>query len=533
LAVSAHANIGPAPKRAAHLRLGRGIGRWSLSIPLPVLALAAALVCTAPAATVLALSWTIDAPNIVSGALLRDSVAGTLGLVLVGGAGALILGALAAGLIALCRFPGRDIFAWLLAAPLAAPSYVLAYAYSSLTWAGGPIPFPIAGFWGAAFVYAVGLYPYVYLAVWAGLASHSSAAIEAARTLGADARTLVLKVVAPLARPSLVAGGALACMEIAADYGAAQHFGVTTLSTSVFRAWYALGSVGGALQLASILLLAALMCLLIERAARGRAGYGAARARRISLFALSPIAGRWAFGFCAGLFILGAGLPLAWLARLAVTHADFSDLAAPLFNTLMLAGGGALATLALAAIIAGAGRRARGVVRIAPFAASLGYAAPGAVIALGALVIFAAARDAGLVGGLGGALALAALIWTYAARFAAAGAQPIEAGLAHAPRNVDAAAASLGAGPWRRLLRIDLPIAAPSLFAAAAIVFVEIVKELPATLILRPFNFDTLAVKAYAYASDERLLEAAMPALLIFAAGLAPMLWLARQRARP
>jgi iron(III) transport system permease protein len=162
----------------------------------------------------------------------------------------------------------------------------------------------------------------------------------------------------------------------------------------------------------------------------------------------------------------------------------------------------------------------------------MGYAAPGAVIAVGALALFGLAREAGLVGGIGAALAIGALLWTYAARFAAAGVQPIDAGLARLSKGIDAAARTLGAGPWRRLVRIELPIAAPSLAAAALILFVEILKELPATLILRPFDFDTLAVKAYSYASDERLLQAAAPSLLIFAAGLAPILLLSRGMAR-
>jgi iron(III) transport system permease protein len=202
--------------------------------------------------------------------------------------------------------------------------------------------------------------------------------------------------------------------------------------------------------------------------------------------------------------------------------------AQPFLNSLLLAGGGAAVTLALASAVAVAARRATGVGKTALFAAGIGYAAPGAVVAMGALALFAAAREAGWVGGLGAGLALGALIWTYAARFAAAGVQPIDAGLARLSKGIDASARTLGAGPWRRLLRVDLPIAAPSLAAAALILFVEILKELPATLILRPFDFDTLAVKAYAYASDERLLEAATPALLIFLAGLAPILALSR-----
>lgn len=501
--------------------------------PLSVFAALALAVCAAPALTVIAFAFLSSADGVVfGGSLLEEAAIGTALLVLIGGAGAIALGAAAAWLTTLCDFTGRRIFEWLLVLPLAAPSYILAYSYSSLTWAGGPIALPVTGILGAAFIYAIGLYPYVYLAVRAGLVSQSAAALEAARTLGAKPRDLLWRMALPLARPSLVAGGALACMEIAADFGAAQHFGVTTLSTAVFRAWYSHGSTHGALQIAAVLLIAAFALLLLERHARGRASFSTQRWTPLPKFALSAGANLGAFAFCAALVLLGAGLPLAWLARLALTHANVEDLVRPLINTLALASAGALITLTLGAIIAAASRHSTGLSRWAPFAASLGYAAPGAVIALGALTLFGAAREAGLVGGFGAALACAALLWAYAARFTAAGAQPIEAGLARAPKNVNAAAALLGAGPWRRLLQIDLPIASPSLAAGALILFVEIVKELPATLILRPFDFDTLAVKAYAYASDERLLESAAPALMIFVAGLLPMLILARSVGR-
>lgn len=528
---NADAACAPVAVAAPHTRL-RGQSHRK-AIPLSLFAAIAILVCAAPAATVLVFALSPAADSVaLSGALLREATIGTAALVFAGGGGALVLGAAAAWLTTLCDFAGRRAFEWLLVLPLAAPSYILAYAYSSLTWAGGPIQLPVTGAPGAAFIYAIGLYPYVYLAVRAGLASQSAVALEAARTLGAKPRDLWRRVALPLARPSLVAGGALACMEIAADYGAAQHFGVTTLSTAIFRAWYSHGSTHGALQIAAVLLLAALAFLLLERHARGRASFSTQRWTRLRKFALSPAASIGAFAFCAALVLLGAGLPLAWLARLALTHASVEDLARPFVNTLTLATGGALITLALGATIAATARRSSGLMRLAPLAANLGYAAPGAVISLGALALFGAAREAGLVGGFGATLAIAALVWAYAARFAAAGAQPIEAGLARAPKNVDAAAALLGAGPWRRLLKIDLPIASPSLAAGALILFVEIIKELPATLILRPFDFDTLAVKAYAYASDERLLEAAAPALLIFVAGLAPMLVLARSVGR-
>jgi len=490
----------------------------------------ATLICAAPAIAVIALALTNDGGAEFGGALIREGAIGTFGLVLAGGTGAIIFGAATAWLVTLCRFPGRGLFEWLLVVPLAAPSYILAYAYASMTWAGGA-PVPVEGFWGAAFIYAVGLYPYVYLAARAAFASQSACSLEAARMLGASPLRVFWRVALPLARPGIAAGGALACMEIAADYGAAQHFGLSTLSTAVFRAWYAHGAPALALQISAVLLVAAMVFLLVERSARGRAAYagGSARWRPLPRYQLNAFAGALAAIFCTALIVFGALLPLMWLARLALLHANVQDIVQPFINSLTLSAGGALLTLALAAAIAVAARRAPTAWGKSPlFAAGMGYAAPGAVIALGALSLFGLARDAGLVGGLGAALSLAALFWTYAARFASAGVGPIDAGLARLSKGLDASARTLGAGPWRRFAEIDLPIAAPSLAAAALILFVEILKELPATLILRPFNFDTLAVKAYSYASDERLLEAAAPSLLIFLAGLAPIIILAR-----
>jgi iron(III) transport system permease protein len=491
----------------------------------------ATLACAAPAIAVISFALSPDRQGVAFGGdLLRDGALGTLTLMLLGGGGATVLGAGAAWLVSLCKFPGRGLFEWALVLPLAAPSYVLAYSYASFSWAGGVSPIEVRGLWGAAFIYAVGLYPYVYLAARAAFTSQSACALEAARTLGTSPISLFWRVALPLARPGIAAGASLAMMEIAADYGAAQHFGLTTLSTAIFRAWYAHQSLHAALQISAVLLIAALVFLMLERRARGRAAFGggSTRWRPLPSYGLSAPMGMLAAGFCALLVVFGAALPLTWLARLAVIHANIGDIAPALVNSIVLSAAGALITLALAAAIAVTARRSRHLGQASLFAAAMGYAAPGAVLAMGALAIFAAAREAGWIGGLGTGLALTALFWAYAARFASAGVQPIDAGLSRLSKGLDASARTLGAGPWRRLIEIDLPIAAPSIAAAALILFVEILKELPATLILRPFDFDTLAVKAYSYASDERLLEAAAPALLIFVAGLAPILILSR-----
>ena len=333
--------------------------------------------------------------------LLRDGAWGTFALVALGGAGAVLFGAAAAWLVSLAQFPGRGLFEWLLVLPLAAPSYVLAYAYTGMTWANGSA-IEVRGLWGAVFIYAAGLYPYVYLAARAAFVSQSACALEAARTLGAKPWDVVWRVALPLARPGIAAGGALACMEIAADYGAAQHFGLTTLSTAIFRAWYAHGAPHAALQISAVLLLAALVFLIVERWARGRASYagGSTRWRMLPRYELGQLGGAMAFVFCGALVLFGAALPLVWLARLAVLHPHVEEVAGPFMNSVLLSGAGAIATLALACAIAVAARRASGIGKASLYAAAMGYAAPGAVIAMGALALFGLAREAGWIGGL-------------------------------------------------------------------------------------------------------------------------------------
>ena len=508
-------------------------GRAGASWPL-LAAIGAAIVCAAPALAVLITGLSAHAPAADATNLLWSSIACTVTLVVCAGAVATALGATAAWLVTLCHFPGRAVFEWLLVLPLAAPGYVLAYAYGAITGPGGPAPIHLAGAWGAGFVYALGFYPYIYLSARAAFVSQSVCALEAARALGAGPWETFWRVAAPLAWPGVAAGAALACMEIAAEYGAAAYFGASTVTTGVFKAWFARGEPQLALQLASFLLLGALALLMLERFARGRRDFAGASARWRALprYKLDPTRAAVAALFCASLAFFGALLPIGWLLRLASFRPldELGGLVAPLLRTLALAGVGAALTLSLSALIAASARHRAG--RIGALAAAIGYAAPGAVTALGALAVFGAARSAGLVGGLGGALSITALLWVYASRFAAAGAQPIEAGLTRVTRHIAEAGRTLGASASRRLLQIEFPIAAPGVFAGALIVFVDILKDLPATLVLRPFDFETLAVRANAYAADERLMQAAAPSLLITLAGLAPVILLTRRLSR-
>jgi len=480
---------------------------------------------------------------------LPGDTATTLGVLALTALFILVSAVPAAWLVTMYSFPGRAVFEWLLILPLAAPGYVLAFAYADLLDVAGPVQSALReatglsarAYWfpdiytvpGLAFILAGALYPYVYLTARAAFTTTSICTIDAARTLGASPRRVFRSVALPAARPAIAAGLALALMEAAADYGAAAFLGVQTLTVGLFRAWASFGDAGAAARMALLLLVIALVLQWIEKAERGSAGSQATSRRwqRIERVALTGAA-RWGASlFCAGLIGWGFGLPVARLIWIAVeTGAPAPDLSGALGNSVLLAliGGGAGFILGL--VVALAGRNGGLGGRLARLAAAGGYAVPGAVLALGGLIVLG-----GLELNLAGPVALVMLIWIYVARFTAAGAQPMEAALARAPASMSHAARSLGAGPLRRLGRVDLPVALSGALVGALILFVEILKELPATLMLRPFNWETLAVRAYAYASDERLASAALPSLLITAAGLGPVIFLSWRlsRARP
>jgi iron(III) transport system permease protein len=355
----------------------------------------------------------------------------------------------------------------------------------------------------------------------------------------------------PMARPAVAAGAVLALMETVADYGAAAYFGLQTFTTAIFRAWFSLGDRIAASQLASVLLAVVLVLMAFELRARGRARFVAAPnssrpARRAVLRR-----GRGAVAFLACCLPLAAGfvLPVAILIGLALPSAPQLDAGRFLqwvWHSVSLGAGAALIAITVAVALAYAMRLApRGAagrgVALAARLMNLGYALPGIVIAVGILLPLAAfdnALDAWLRArfGLGTGLLLtgsvAALLYAYVVRYFAVAFQPIEAGLARITPAMDASARSLGASPREVFARVHLPLLAPSLAAAALLVFVDVMKELPATLVLRPFNFDTLAVIAYQFAADERLGEAAIPSLAIVAVGVLPVILLSRAIAR-
>lgn len=506
---------------------------------LTLLAWLAAAVAVAPLIGVVAAALGEGRADIAASDLIRYALtsAALATMVAVATAG---LGSVSAWLVVMHRFPGRSVFTWALALPLAAPAFAVAYAYADLfdvagdlrtwmravpgiDWGPGLRSLP-----GAAFVLSLAFYPYVYLTVRAALVNQSAQAIEAARGLGCSPLQALYRVGLPLLRPALAAGVALAVMETLADFGAVQFLSVQTLTTGVVRAWFVYGSLESAARLALPLLATAAVLLWIERLSRkGRTDETArARWRPITPTPLSRGRGGLAFVFCFSLLTLGLFLPVGWLAWNAMDiNPDWGRLARAAGHSLGLGLGGAVVTVGLATCLALRAERMPVAARIS----SLGYATPGAVMAIGLLAPASMVWQGvpGAVSGLG--IGLVLLIYAYAARLMAAALEPVEAGLTRVTPSMVAAARTLGRGEAGAALSVRLPIASGALLTAVLVVFIDVVKELPATLILRPFNVDTLAVIADNYARDERLPNAGWPSLMIVALTLPAVIWLTRK----
>jgi iron(III) transport system permease protein len=496
--------------------------------------------------------------HIVATSLAR--YAGNTLLLLIGVAcGVVTIGVLCAWLITAYRFPGRDWLEWALMLPLAMPAYVMAYAYTDWLQVTGPLQgalrsftgwqpreywFPeIRSLWGAAAVLSFALYPYVYLVARTGFHDLSRSAIEAGRLAGYSAWGAFIRVAVPLARPAIVAGTALALMETLADFGTVSYFAIEVFTTGIFKAWLSMGDAAAAARLSACLLGFVVVVLTVERASRGRAAFHAADPRKPHRpQRLSGGAAALAFVACAAPVVLGFLLPavllglLAWGDRGAISP---GRLLALVGNSFGVAGLTAAVAVALALLMAyGARLERRRFVTAVNRVASLGYAVPGAVIAIGVLVPLGRLDNAlagwleqviGVKVGLLLTGTIAALVYAYLVRLLAVALQTTEAGLGRITPSMDEAARSLGTPPGGTLLRVHVPLLAPSLATAALLVFVDVLKELPATFALRPFNFDTLAVEAYNLAKDERLAEAAAPSLVIVLVGLLPVLYVTRR----
>jgi iron(III) transport system permease protein len=482
------------------------------------------------------------------------------------GLGVAVVGVATAWLTAMTEFPGRRVFDWALLLPLAMPAYVMAYVYTDLLQFVGPVQtalreafgwrrgdywFPdIRSLGGAIPMFVCVLYPYVYLLARTAFLERGSGTFEAARSLGLSPWAAFRRVSLPLARPAVAAGVALVLMETLADYGTVAYFAVPTFTTGIYRAWFSLGDRVAAAQLAGALLAFVLLLLALERASRGRARFHETGRRRGERRSLSGWRAWAASGACLLPLLFGFLLPGGLLFHLALGEGDsafglrYGVLAK---NSLLVAGVSALLAVACALLLAyglrlAQERRGGGfgalLARAANRIVGLGYAVPGSVIAVGVLIpvtrldhwlatrwldCFGANPGLILTGGI------AALVYAYLARFLAIALHTVESGLARVTPSMDAAAKSLGCGPGETLRRVHMPLLRGSLFSAGLLVFVDVMKELPATLVMRPFNFDTLATQTYTLAADERLAEASTAALAIVAVGLLPVFLLARQ----
>nr|WP_254221713.1 iron ABC transporter permease [Burkholderia multivorans] len=536
----------------------RARGVWTFA------ALAIAAAVAAPLAALVAAAFDTDLAHWrhLAAFVLPQALANTL--LLLAGVGAIvsIVGTGCAWLVTAYDFPGRRTLTWALLLPLAVPTYIVAFAYLDLLHPIGPVQSAVRwllGFDsprqfrlpdlrslpGAVFVLGFVLYPYVYLSTRAMFVTQSASLLEAARTLGAGRVATFWRVVMPLARPAIAVGVSLALLETLNDIGASEFLGVQTLTVSVYTTWITRSDLAGAAQIALAMLAVVVATIALERYGRRRQRY--AHGRRMRPLAPRRLTG--AAGCTAAVLgwlpvLLGFGAPAAYLAvetakRLHQVGGVSAQLLDGLANTLTIAAAATVATLACGLIVAWAARAQRdsmraGVARVGARIASLGYAVPGTVLAIGLLTPLGAVdRLAGTLLGRDGLWLIgsaAALVIAYTVRFLAIAAGNVEAGLARIPPSLEQAARSLGETAAGALRRVHLPLLRPALTTSALLVFVDAMKELPATLLLRPLNFDTLATWLYAEAARGTYEEGAVAALAIVLAGLVPVILLARTR---
>ncbi len=495
--------------------------------------------------------------------VLPDYVGNTLILIVGVGLGVSSIGVTTAWLTAMHDFPGRRFFEWALVLPLAVPAYVMAYVYTDFLQFVGPVQtflretfeWRARDYWfpdvrtvgGAVAMFMFVLYPYVYMLSRTAFLERAGGVLEAGRSLGLGPWASFFRLSLPLARPAVVAGTALALMETLADYGTVSYFAVQTFTTGIYRAWFSLGDRTAAAQLSAALLGVVILVLVLEQMSRGRARFhNTSRQHRPHPGRrLSPMAGAVATFACFMPLLFGFLIPCGLLLHMAIVEGDahfgtrFLELAGNSFTLAVVTAGIAVCC---AVFLAYARRLSRNVITAGlNRLVGLGYAVPGTVIAVGVLIpvtrldnwiaewwaaTFGASPGLLLTGGI------AALVYAYLTRFLSVALHTTDTSLSKVTPSMDDAARSLGYGQWATLTRVHLPIVRGALLTSALLVFVDVMKELPATLVMRPFNFDTLATQAFNLASDERLAEASSAALTIVGVGLLPMIILSRQIAR-
>ena len=544
----------------------RVISRVLLSVFLCLLALVLLLPILAVLASVL--QWNGESAQILremSSTVLPDYALTSLLLCVSVAVGVAVVGMATAAAVTLFDFAGRKTFEWALLLPLAMPAYVVAYAYTDFLQFSGPLQtairatlgvegrvFPeVRSLGGAAWVFTFCLYPYVYLLARTALADRATHLMDAARLLGAPMRRRVREIALPLARPAVAAGVALALMETLADFGVSSYFGIQTFTAGIYKAWLVLDNRIAAAQLATLLLLLVLLLLKLEHKAQkkmrfavtkgGNAGGHAGSAPVKSGARVSHLSGKrlvLAWGVCGLPVLMGFVLPLLFMLRpfLASLKSDDAPLPWAQFgqwaaNSVMLGGISAAMAVALALVLAFAVRtRSDALTRGVAQLAGVGYAIPGAVIVVGLLIpvgwVQLKLPQAGV--GYWVTATVLGIIWAYVVRFTGVALQSVQSGYAKIPTSFDDSARMLGVSGLGLLRRVHAPLLKRSTAAAALLVFVDVMKELPATLVLRPFNSDTLAVVAYQLARDERLGEAALPSLALVLVGLLPVMLLSR-----
>ncbi len=495
---------------------------------------------------------------------LMSTVLGTyvyhsLALMLGVGLGACILGVSSAWLVAMFDFPGRRYFEWLLILPMAMPAYIVAYAYTWFLDVSGPLQSSIRDwsgwqfgeYWfpeirslsGAMVVMILVLYPYIYLLCRATFVNQSNQFIDVSQSLGNGLRKTFLRVCLPMARPAIFSGLLLVLMETLADYGTVKYFGVNTFATGILKTWHGLDSVPAAAQLASMLLGIVIVIMLIEFMLRGQAQHGQLTksyhsVKRLKLEGINKIMASF---WCSIIVALGFIFPVVLLINMMIESMAFTistDLMWLLYRSLALAVGASVITVVFATFFVYVKRRSRSAkLKSLINWAGLGYAIPGTVIALGVTIAlgwvdylinnaFAWVFDVNARVVLTGSIF--ALIFAYLFRFMAVAMQSVGVGLSNVNQHMDEVAHMVGKRDLQIFSQIHLPIIKNSMLTAALLVFVDVLKELPITFVLRPFNFDTLAVKTFELASDERLAESAMPALFIIIAGIIPVIILTK-----
>ncbi|MFB2762552.1 ABC transporter permease [Marinobacter shengliensis] len=472
----------------------------------------------------------------------------------------LIIGLSTAWAVTMCEFPGRKFFEWALLLPFAVPAYVIAYVYTSLLDYAGPVQKALrewfgwqsaADYWfpeirsleGAVLMIGLVLYPYVYLLGRAAFMEQSPSLFAVSRSLGHSAISTFFRVVLPIARPAIAVGLSLVLMETLNDFGTVDFFAVQTLTLGLFDTWMNLGNLGGAAQIATTMLMFVVILVTLERYSRRRQQQFAARDNRdpIHRFTMSFPRQMICVAVCAVPLVFGFIIPGATLGYYAWEYFDESwnpNFIRNTFNSLFLSGTAALTTLLIGVTLAYSRRlhNTRGM-QVLMRLSSLGYAMPGAVLAVGVIIPLAGfdnwfdglMRDYfGFSTGLLLSGTAFALVFAYTVRFLAVSAGSVESALQKITPSMDMASRSLGHTPGNTLVKVHLPMLRGTLVTAALVVFVDCMKELPSTLILRPFNYETLATYVYQFASDEKLYHSALPSLIIVLAGIIPIILMSR-----